>query len=797
MLGERAGHEAPARLQESRRSGPAENLETAMTIKFGGNGGGIFEDTQSGDVFIGGRGKDTIIGSEGRDHLFAGYGDDAVTVGSGDTGVDGGEGRDTVTVSGGSWLVGMPSFFHATTGLVNTETGQSIGLSDVETVKLGSRTLSFKFGTDGANKLAGTGGTDFIFGRDGKDTIDAGAGDDRISSGNGADTVKAGAGNDIVDDSTDAAGPGLYEPKNNADSEKNSFDLGAGNDTAILGSLFYASPDFTVFTERASYDIQGGAGLDSVVLSNFFSATGNPWEVEKGAIVLKDFLGTAKTFAKITGVEQVVDLANDRVWTQATGKYERSTVSKSGTALSEKVIGGTGADTLKGNGGFDYFSGGKGTDTVELSGLSQLWTGGIGVDTVQTRNGFTGARLDNRFDTTAAVLSADVEKLKFLGGAGTGDDTLFNFKIVKTGALGSAATSANDFVIVAKGSASDKGTLAAGAGDDHVIGAGSLKTLKGGAGDDTVQWSDASNGAVFKGEAGNDNVGVFTAGNGTAKAAVDGGAGDDQLSLIGHGTVKGGAGDDAVSVGDGAAGFGGDGNDILGSFGAGGKSTLDGGDGADIFEGSGVSTSFRITADARGFTVTDKTTGGAVSLKSIEAMKFDDVAFDLSKGAKSFTSFNGTGTKADVKIGGSGIDLMNGGDGADKLNGAAGNDVLAGDAGNDGLKGGAGDDVLDGGAGKDTLAGGAGFDTFLFLDTPLNDKDGFGADKVEDFTAGKGLGDVLVFSLDNAAFNSFQDVLAHATQTSGGTLITLDPDSSLLLAGVQKSALAADDFVFL
>ncbi len=126
----------------------------------------------------------------------------------------------------------------------------------------------------------------------------------------------------------------------------------------------------------------------------------------------------------------------------------------------------------------------------------------------------------------------------------------------------------------------------------------------------------------------------------------------------------------------------------------------------------------------------------------------------------------------------------------------AGNDKLIGHGSADDARGGAGDDILDGGAGDDTLAGGTGDDV-------LNG--GAGADR---FAFGTGLGDdvVLDFSLAGGdvvallgfggALDSFDEAMAAAAQVGTDTLITVQGEGTILLRGVVKEQLTANDFVF-
>jgi Ca2+-binding RTX toxin-like protein len=91
------------------------------------------------------------------------------------------------------------------------------------------------------------------------------------------------------------------------------------------------------------------------------------------------------------------------------------------------------------------------------------------------------------------------------------------------------------------------------------------------------------------------------------------------------------------------------------------------------------------------------------------------------------------------------------------------------------------------GGGNDLVWGGGGNDTFVFAGS-------FGRDTIGDFRAGGGSEDVLEF--DTELFVSFADVMAHAANLGGHTVITVDAATSITLQYVTVNNLHQDDFRF-
>ncbi|HZH27973.1 MAG TPA: calcium-binding protein [Azospirillaceae bacterium] len=168
------------------------------------------------------------------------------------------------------------------------------------------------------------------------------------------------------------------------------------------------------------------------------------------------------------------------------------------------------------------------------------------------------------------------------------------------------------------------------------------------------------------------------------------------------------------------------------------------------------------------------------------------------------------GTSYGVHAGaGSGNDYIHGGSGNDTLFGESGNDHVSGGLGDDEVWGNNGDDYLLGGTGNDTLFGNEGADLLaddegsnVFWGGAGDDVFGFNrwheTNTVMDFEgAGVAGGDLIsVFrpGVEQLTFEYFID--NHVAQVGNDTHLVFN-SSVMVLVGVDKSTLGADDLVFL
>jgi VCBS repeat-containing protein len=221
-------------------------------------------------------------------------------------------------------------------------------------------------------------------------------------------------------------------------------------------------------------------------------------------------------------------------------------------------------------------------------------------------------------------------------------------------------------------------------------------------------------------------------------------------------------------------------------------------------------------------------TGSFAGGVSREVIVGTDGSDTLDGGDGSDYIFSGVGV--DTLNGGNGGDILDGGAGADVLNGGSGKDVasyysssvavtvdlantalntgdavgdiynsiegvwgsnfddqLFGDADGDVLMGGLGDDLIQGRGGNDNLYGGGGNDTFV-----VNNGDGI--DRIFDFEAGAGAGDVLDISA--FGFADIASVQAASSIADGYLTIQLDANDAVRFWGVNDfSVFNQDDFL--
>ena len=310
--------------------------------------------------------------------------------------------------------------------------------------------------------MTGGAGNDTLNGEAGNDTLDGGADDDTLRGGAGNDILAGGFGTNIfqyvIGDGADTV---------NGANGTDTLDIQGTAGTNQLDVIFNG-------TSIDQFELGTVAGVETIVADLLGGADRLSYAGSTAAVEVNLTAGTASGFASIAGIEN--------------------------------ATGGSGADTLRGNG------------NAQVNNLA----GGDGDDTYYVDNGDTiteaaGAGLDSVFTASAAfTLAGNVENLTYTGAGsfiGTGNG-LANVIIGGTGA----------------------NTLNGAGGDDTLIGGGVGDVLNGGANDDTLLGGGGND--TLNGDAGND--------------ILVGGAGIDSMN--------GGGGNDLFEF---TAGFG---NDVISGF---------------------------------------------------------------------------------------------------------------------------------------------------------------------------------------------------------------------------------------
>lgn len=176
-------------------------------------------------------------------------------------------------------------------------------------------------------------------------------------------------------------------------------------------------------------------------------------------------------------------------------------------------------------------------------------------------------------------------------------------------------------------------------------------------------------------------------------------------------------------------------------LGRGGDDALDGGEGADIIRGgSGVDSVYY-------------------------GMSEEGISINLYSGYCSGGSAEGDRLLSVENVGGSGFD--------------------------DNLRGNASDNVLDGEGGSDILRGYSGADTFVF--TIFQAANSANNDIVADFVNGS---DKIMIEGGVVTFDSFNEVVAIASQQGANVVLAFGADETLTLQNVTMAQLDASDFIF-
>ena len=409
------------------------------------------------------------------------------------------------------------------------------------------------------------------------------------------------------------------------------------------------------------------------------------------------------------------DVVSNFQFAVLTGGSTGNVIDATGFGGKATINGVGGNDTLTGSGNGDVLTGGDGDDEINGGGVTDTLKEAGNVNFVLTDSSLSGVGTDTLNNILLAILIGGTSKNTLNAAAFTGSVTL-------------QGGDNNDVLIGGDGDDS----LSGDAGNDTLSGNGGTNKLNGGSDIDQVFESGNVDFAFLSptqlsGLGTDDLIAIET-------AKLVGGDSDNTLDarlFAGKSTLQGGDGADALIGGTNADALeGGSGDDVL--TGGLGNDTFTGGADIDTIFEAGVKTlSLTLTlmtgrgtdslvgmekADLTGTTGNDTISGGTFAGTMIlRGLAGQDkltggTGADQIDGGDEFTPVVAGKVKGDTISGGKGNDTILGGAGDDSISGGDGNDAIDGEAGNDTINGDNNNDILIGGDGKDSINGGAGDD---------------------------------------------------------------------------------------
>lgn len=316
--------------------------------------GGLVQFVTNVEAVYGTDRRDILRGSATKETLDGGGGDDKVYYGGGGDDYRGGDGVDTFDLQGSSEDFAINLF----TGIVTV--GAEVSAVDgIEIVILG----------DGHGTFVGGSTSEVIYDGDGDAFIDGGSGRDTLYNGEGSDTFEGAAGDDRLDNAR-ASARLLIDTDAGTMIAANATDYFTGIER-IVGTRYndivlwngdieldaYFGRDVVIATGMPKVTVEGGGDRDKLDLR----------QLDQGVALVSDFeqvIGTRQDdVLKIThGGKLSGGDGDDRLMTAGGQRYPDG----------DKLIGGSGDDTLFGGKGSDTMTGGEGADRFSYKSFYDL-----------------------------------------------------------------------------------------------------------------------------------------------------------------------------------------------------------------------------------------------------------------------------------------------------------------------------------------------------------------------------------------------------------------------------------------
>jgi Ca2+-binding RTX toxin-like protein len=697
-------------------------------------------------------GNDTIEGGDGDDTLYGQGGNDIIKGNDGNDFLDGDAGVD--------YLLGD-------NGDVNSSNGKvTLGTGNGNDTIFGGKNNDFIYGQGGNDILFGdsgeitesgntrtiasvnpsVGGADLIQGNDGDDIIIAGVGNDTEVTGDAdRDTILGDNGKVTLNSSgvvtqietTDPTIGGKDTLSGGADSDI--ILGGTGDDTLAtendgVTNILFGDNGVIVRNNNSILDTvitskdEGSGGRDTITGSSnvdiLVGGSGNA-----GAFGSDDSTGIGGDTINGNAGNDIIFGDNARIRRNAAGEIVEFISLLPTVGGDDTIEGGTGDDTVYGEGGNDTIQGNEDSDTIYgQAGNDAIAGGSFTTGIADGTDYIRGGAGDDLIAGDNATIDRASRTITNLDGNGAADFLFGDDGEIIFSAPGQviSATSIN--------SGSD--------GDDVIRGNIGNDNIFGGAKDDQL-FGDSGSDRLL----GDHGRITFENGNPVLIETTDPTqGGSDRIKDVDGFTIAfGGTGIlDTITTGDGADLIIGDNGQALFSNGvlqriettfanSGGNDTIQAGNAADIvLGGTGDDTIDGGADDAADILLGDNgvvvRADGSAQANDIFSTAPDDGGRDVITG----------GGGQDIIIGGSGSGEITGGvigEGGDRLSGDDGNDIIIGDSGyitrnaqdvveriesrfpetggDDTLNGNAGNDVLVGGSGNDTLTGNTGDDILL------------------------------------------------------------------------------------
>ncbi|MFC1459594.1 hypothetical protein ACETIH_23425 [Microvirga arabica] len=610
----------------------------------------VIRATGNNDTIIGSAADETFIGLGGADSIIGGAGIDMVSY-------------HADFRRGGMFGVDVDlTLKRAFDGFRSLDS-----ISGIENVN-GTNFADAIRGDAARNELFGNGGNDDLQGGGGDDLLDGGSGNDVLHNEGGIDTFQGGAGSDIFVIGQNEAVSGEV------------FDGGDDWDTLQLVGDNNFTYSFVYNIERLEFAVSTRVALTGI-------QTASPWQVVGN---------TGADAIRITGS------TNLSGWTFANWNGGVDSITVTGLADADQIVGSgmgdtlqgaEGSDDLQGGGGNDLLDGGSGDDVLHNEAGVDTFQGGAGNDVIHVgqNEALSGEVFDGGEDTDTLIIFGannfthsfvyNIERLEFAVSttvALTGIQTASPWQVVgNTGADAiritgstnlSGWTFANwnggvDSITVTGLSGADKiigsgvsDTLQGADGNDTLDGAGGADQLAGGLGDDTYYVDNASDRVSENTAQGTDTVYTSVSYALSSSAEVEvlrttSPSGTSPINLTGSNTA----------------------NTLHGNAGA---NRLDGRGGADKLYGYGGNDSYYV--DVASDLVMEGSGGGTDTVYTSVSYALNstaEVEVLRTIDAAAATSLNLTGSNT--------ANTLYGNAGANVLNGKGGNDVLTGAAGAD------------------------------------------------------------------------------------------------------------------